>query len=312
MGFVSTFSKIAIKPNSNKMKMDYHLKVIAILLCSLFFSQLNGQEERESRPVRNTFESIWLIDNQTVDVPFQGTFEWDIQHRFGTIENGYDDYFGIAAPSNIRLGFNYVARQNLQLGFGITRQRKVWDFNAKYALYRQKMEGGFPFSITYFVNAAIDSRDLEFEEASDRFSYFHQLMIARKFSDRVSIQASPSLSYFNFPDQYITDQGVPEGLGNKHFALSLLTKLGVSDSKAIIANVDIPFTSHEIEGLDIDVDPKVNVSFGFEFTTSSHAFQIFIGNYSSIVPQYNHILNQNEFNKEGILIGFNMTRLWSF
>ena len=73
------------------------------------------------------------MDNQTVDVPFQKTLEWDIQHRFGTWNNGYDDYFGLAAPSNIRLGFVYVPAEKLQLGLGITKERKLWDFSVKYA-----------------------------------------------------------------------------------------------------------------------------------------------------------------------------------
>lgn len=29
-------------------------------------------------------------------------------HRFGSVKNGYKDFFGLFAPSNIRLGFSYV------------------------------------------------------------------------------------------------------------------------------------------------------------------------------------------------------------
>jgi len=295
----------------------------SIFLVCLFFllitfssnvltAQINEEQKKELKPVRNTFESIWLIGNQTVEVPFEGSFEWDIQHRFGTINNGYDDYYGLAAPSNIRLGFNYVPFNQLQVGFGITKQRKVWDFSLKYAFLKQKKGGGTPVSMTYLVTAGIDSRDIDFKETTDRFSYFHQLMIARKFSNRISLQLSPSISYFNFPDQFENNEGVILGLENIHYAISALGKVGISDITSIIFNIDIPLTTHEIQNLDVDVDPKANLSLGFEFAAGSHAFQLFVSNYNSIVPQYNHVLNQNEFNRDGILIGFNITRIWNF
>src|ERR1041385_3801136 len=60
------------------------------------------------KPVKNTFQSVWIIDNQTVMVPIKKTFEMDIMHRFGTVNKGYQAFWGFFAPSNIRLGFSYV------------------------------------------------------------------------------------------------------------------------------------------------------------------------------------------------------------
>ncbi len=75
-----------------------------LLLLCLTAGNLSAQEEAgtvapvEKKPVRNTFESIWIMDNQTVMVPIKGTFEMDIQHRFGTVTKGYKDLWGIYAP----------------------------------------------------------------------------------------------------------------------------------------------------------------------------------------------------------------------
>ena len=289
------------------MKQRFALVFILLLIAPVMFYAQDAQEKVPPRPVRSTFESTLLIDNQTVMVPFKGTFQWDIQHRFGTWDNGYDDYFGLAAPSNIRLGFSYIPVEKLQIGFGITKERKMWDFSAKYALIQQKRGDGFPFSITYYAVAGIDSRDLDdFEEASDRFSYFNQLMIARKFSDRLSLQVAPSLSYFNFQERRINDDGTLTFMGNMHAAIAAMGRIKLGEQMAFIGNVDIPVTSHDFN------DPNTNVSLGLEFTTSSHAFQVFIGNYQSINPQLNNLLNQNSFDDGKILIGFNMTRLWNF
>ena len=102
------------------MIFSLRLWILAGLLCSSFL--LSGQEEtkRPPRPVDDMFESIWLGDNQTALVPFKGTLEMDMLHRFGTVKNGYDDFWGLYASSNIRIGFNYVAIfKKVQLAFGL-------------------------------------------------------------------------------------------------------------------------------------------------------------------------------------------------
>ncbi|MDX1477690.1 MAG: DUF5777 family beta-barrel protein [Saprospiraceae bacterium] len=268
---------------------------------------LTAQSE-DLRPVRSAFESIWHIDNQTVVVPIKGTFQLDFAHRFGTLENGYDDFFGIAAPSNIRIGLEYVPIDNLMVGFGITKERKVWDFWAKYALITQKRSGGAPVSVSYLASMGWDTRDAAiFAEGTDRLTFFHQLMIAHSFSRKVAFQLAPSLSYFNHTLIEFDGEGIETGrMENMHFAVSASGKFKITTGTAILVNFDLPVTSHEIN------DPEPNLSFGLEFVTSSHAFQVFIGNYQSLVPQYNHVLNQNSFGDGDILIGFNMTRLWNF
>src|SRR3954470_8215665 len=135
---------------------------------------------KKAKPVKNTFQSIWIIDNQTVMVPVKKTFEMDIMHRFGTVNNGYEDFYGFFAPSNIRLGFNYVPIEKLIIGVSITKANMTWEAYGKYALIKQT-KGQFPVSITYYADAAIDTREEDnFANSSDRLMYFHQLMIARK------------------------------------------------------------------------------------------------------------------------------------
>ena len=273
---------------------------------------LQAQDEveppRKPRPVDNTFESIWLANNQTVMVPYKGTLEMDMLHRFGTINNGYDDFWGLYASSNIRIGFNYVPVENLQLGFGFTKERLLWDLNAKYAIFRQGREGGSPVSVTYLVNMGIDTRDGQFhDEFTDRVSYFHQLMMARKLSDAFSLQTSVSISHFNYQEQNYDING--ELLGRMkadHLAVGFLGRYMIKEGTSIIANVDLPMTSHTIG------DPEPNFGFGIEFTTSAHAFQLFMGNFGSIIPQFNNARNTNDAGENEFLIGFNITRLWSF
>lgn len=266
--------------------------------------------EKDKRPVRNTFESIWLIDNQTVMVPIKGTFEMDFQHRFGLLENGYDDFLGLFANSNIRLGFNYVPIDRLQIGFGITRERLHWDFNIKYALFRQGRSGGSPVSVTYLGNMAIDTRDKKnFNEFIDRISYFNQLMVARKITKSLSLQVSGNFTHDNYPKRHYNEEGALIGMAhNSHFSVSFLSRYKITDGFGIIIHYDHPLSMHTPE----EIEPEPNLSFGIEIPTSSHAFQVFVGNYQNILGQLNNIENQNKTSNGDFLIGFNITRLWNY
>lgn len=299
-----------MKNSRNKIILDG----LGILLFLCFgIGHLRAQDDAEAapaavnKPVKNTFESVLVIDNQTVMVPIKGTFEMDIQHRFGTVKNGYKDLWGIYAPSNIRLGFNYAPISKMYLGFGLTKEHMQWDFNLKYAILQQMKDGGMPVSLTYFGNMVINGRDKKFfARKTDRLSYFHQLILARKLTEKLSIQAAPTLSYFNNVEGYIDEAGDIRGkMQNAHFSVSFAGRYKLTERLALIAGVDQPVTRHPTN------NPYPNVSFGIEMNTSAHAFQIFAGNYASIIPQRNNMFNQNDYQNGQFLIGFNITRLWN-
>ena len=261
----------------------------------------------KNKPVKNTFESVWLMDNQTVMVPLKGTLEFDIQHRFGTVNNGKKDAFGLFAPSNIRLGINYAPVKNLFVGVGLTKERMQTDLNVKYSLLKQTASK-MPVSVTYFGNMVIDGRDKSnFRYGEHRFSYFNQLIVARKITSKFSAQVAPSLSWYNNVEAYVTSKGdIERKMNNYHFAVSVLGRYKVTKTMAVIAGYDQPLTQH------LTNNPDPNICFGLEITTSSHAFQVFAGNYYGIVPQSNNVFNHNSYRDGQFLIGFNITRLWNF
>lgn len=284
--------------------------IISLGCISVISAQDEAPAEVDRSPVKRTFESIWLMDQQTVMVPIQGTFEMDFQHRFGTWDKGYNDFYGIFAPSNMRIGLEYVPVERLMIGLGFTKQDVLWDAFAKYAIMRQGKLGGAPVSMTYYGNVAVDTREEEktlFLEATDRFSFFHSLMLARKFSDDFSLQVSGNLSWFNFKAPVVDPEGVFLGRDrNAHFSASALARYKFSNVMSVTVGYDQPITDQAF------FDPEPNLSFGLEVVTSSHAFQVFVGNYQSLVPQYNHSFNSNSFGDNQILLGFNITRLWNF
>lgn len=286
---------------------------------------------KKVKPVKNTFSSIWIIDNQTVMVPVKKTFEMDIQHRFGTIDKGYKDFWGFFAPSNIRLGFSYVPIDRLNIAIGITKNNMLWDASAKYAIITQT-KGKYPVSATWYSNVAIDSRKEEdaviydgnnIKNFTDRLLFFHQLIVARKITDKLSVQVAPSLTHQNAVSGYYTKNDSTgketyKSMKNDHLAISFAARYKLTEVTSVIVNYDQPITKHP------DYNPNPNLSFGVEFTTSSHSFQLFLGNYALLNQQRNNLFNNNnpfEYtdNSTGkkvkggkFLIGFNITRLWNY
>lgn len=319
------------KNHKTKFRQLSKIFILSVLNIS-FLAGLQAQDatqEVKSKPVKNTFSSIWIIDNQSVMVPYRKTFEFDIQHRFGLVYNGFEDLWGLYAPSNIRLGFSYVPVNDLMVGFGFTKNNLLWDFNVKYSLLQQMTEKGSPVSVTYFGNMAMDTRDKSFFanaddlKMTDRLSFFHQLMIARKISDKFSLQLAGSLSHFNtvYPNENPAD-GSLEELQNDNFSIAVSGRYKLSNTLNFLINYDQPLTrrpSSDPEKPDTK-DPKPNLSFGLEINTSAHQFQLVMGNYTRIVPQYNNVYNTNwGFGDDKFslwdpewAIGFNITRLWSY
>jgi hypothetical protein len=277
------------------------------------------------KPVKNTFESVWIIDNQTVLVPIKGTFEMDIMHRFGTVQKGYQDFWGFFAPSNIRLGVSYSPINKLNLGVGITKSNMLWDASAKYSLITQT-KGKYPVSVTYYANAAYDTRkDADnsiFKYQTQRISFFNQLIIARKLTNKLSIQVAPSISHQNSVNGYYTKNDstgkeVFQEMKHDHIAIAVSGRYKLTNVTSLMVNYDQPITKHATH------NPNPNLSFGFEFNTSNHSFQLFAGNYSLLNQQRNNLFNANSpfgyTNGEGkkvgggnFLIGFNITRLWNY
>jgi hypothetical protein len=283
---------------------------------------------KKSKPVKNTFQSVWIIDNQTVMVPVKKTLEMDIMHRFGTVDKGYKDFWGFFAPSNIRLGVSYAPIDRLNLGFGITKSSMLWDVNAKYAIIMQTKKK-YPVSVSYYVNAAMDSRKeptiydgSEIKHFTDRMTFFHQLIIARKVTDKLSLQIAPSISHQNATGGYYTKNDstgkeIYQSMKHEHFSIAFSGRYKLTEVTSVMINYDQPFTKHP------SGNPHPNFAFGVEFNTSSHSFQLFAGNFFLLSPQRNNLYNNNNpFSytdatgakvKGGkFLIGFNITRLWNY
>ncbi|MBA4321683.1 MAG: hypothetical protein C0408_02580, partial [Odoribacter sp.] len=256
-----------------------------------------------SKPVRLTFGTGILIDNQTVATPYKGGIELEIHHRFSLIEN-IENFYGIYGSANTRIGLNYGITDKLMVGAGTTKDYQLQDLQVKYLLLQQTEDNKMPVSVSLYGNMVADLRKEEVFGPADtykfihRLSYFTQVIVARKLGEKVSVQVAPSMAYFNAVPIYSDTTGYK----NMNFGISAGARANLFGAHSLILEYDQLFTKQ-----DLNVQPKPNLSLGWEIGTGTHTFQIFVTNYNQIINQRNLVFNTNDFTKGDYLVGFNVT-----
>ncbi len=284
--------------------MKSYLKHIKIIIVCLLLSNMaisQDVEKIDTRPVRSPWSCGLLIDNQTVVSPSAKSIQLTIHHRFGNFENGFSDLMGIYAPSNIRFGLNYGITKNLMVGIGTEKNNKLQELCLKYSIIKQTRSGNIPIAISYYGNIVYDSRDESFfggdYKFTHRLSYFNQIIIAKKFSKKLSLQIAPGYLHFNSTDSIYQ---------NDNLVLSIGGRYRFYEKIAILVEYDQAFAVKKRD--DYNFEAKPNLAFGLEFGTSTHAFQITLSQFNNIISQKNFAYNNNDFTKsDAWLLGFNIT-----
>ncbi len=312
--------------------MKNFLLIIILLVSGLRFSQAQDSIPAATEPepevtqkplAKAAFESGICMDNITVAIPPAHTLEFVLQHRFGSIQGGWSDLAGIWGASNIRLGLNFSITKNLLVGLGTTKTNMLQDLQVKYTFLHQRKQG-FPLTIAYYFNFALNAMGKDNFGTNykfiDRFSYYNEFLFARRFCRMFSMQLGISYTHFNKVDKQVdTTQWTT---ANDAFAISLLGSIKVSPQSSIviayqqpiIINYDPAFlVRYPNNWLEVPKKaPYANLSIGWEVSTSTHAFHLYLSAAQGILPSEIVMHNDNNFFNGFILIGFNMTRLWSF
>ncbi len=301
-----------------KFQQPTSILILAIILNCLFINRIHSQDDilddmlgGESF-VSNVFNYGMLINNQTTETTKRGTFQLRIQHRFGELDlNRFgstviEEFLGFDGSANIRFGFTFAISDRFQVGLGRTKIDKVYDFEAKYTFLRQK-ETGTPFSMSLYLNTAISSLDFPevapneffadgetpFEyKFAHRFAYNWQLIVSRKFGEKLSMFLSPTMIYKTL---------APEDNQNLLFGATLGGRFKTGITSSIIFEYTAKFNDRSDEWTN-------PIALGYEIGTAGHAFQMFIATTNQIIPQNLYYSNPLDFTDGEILIGFNIKR----
>lgn len=278
------------------------------------------EQEKESKPIRPAWTASALVETQTDLVWAPKTLEFVMQHRFGRFNanNGFD-LAGIYGASNIRMGVVYGLFKNFNIGVGTQKNNLIQDVNWKYKILTQTRDNKMPIALTYFGNVQFDCRDESFfgseYKFTNRMAYFHQLIISRKFSRNLSLQATANLAHYNQ-----INQEVYPNLEHTNVGFGIAGRYKVSSTMYFIFEYDQALTTPGALKWLPESNPALapdevglrNISLGIEIATSSHAFQFFVTTYSGISYQQNLTYNTNYYSEGAVLLGFNITRNWNF
>jgi len=289
------------------------MKNYIYILIVLFIIPLTGMaQDTIAKPKekleRSAFESSYIVDNPTNVVLNKNAMEVQFNHRMGIIDD-WNDLGGLWGAANIRLGIAYGVHERVTLGVGTTKNRRYQDLSAKVAILRQTRSGKMPVSLTYFGNIVYDAREQTPGQTppinyhQDRLSYFSQLILAKRFSPELSLELAPSISHYN---------AVYDGMSNNRISIAFGGRYKISPNTSILFDYSQPLTQFDVSDSETRFSNNPGLSFGFEFGTSGHAFQLFITNYWGIIPQDNYVWNKNDFFAGDVLLGFNITRIYNF
>jgi hypothetical protein len=260
------------------------------------FSEANSNESPDI--ITGTFKSTRIINGQSIENVGAGLLDFRILHRFGPLSQGGYNFYGLD-QATMRIGLDYGINSRLMVGIGRSTYEKQYDAFLKYRIIRQQEGERFiPFSVSYAGTAIYKSLKettttyIPYE--SDKFSFAHQLLIASKLNDYMSIQLTPTLVHYNIVDNINTP--------NDFYSL------GIGFRQRVSARVNLTGEYyHRYNSLSGYDDP---LSLGIDIETGGHVFQLNVTNSTGMTERTFINETTGSWSKGDLRFGFNISRVF--
>ena len=260
---------------------------------------LNREEEQSYTTA--TFKTTRIINMHSVENAAAGVMDFRISHRFGFINTGAYDLFGLD-QALMRIGLEYGVTNRLMVGFGRSNVNKAYDSFLKYKVLRQGSgKRNIPVSVSYFASAVCNTvkwadpnRDNYF---SSRMQYTHQLLIGRKFNNDLSLQLTPTLVHKNLvPTLQDKNDILAMGFGGRY---KLTQRFSVNGEYIYVLPNQITSTFYNSLSLGVDIE------------TGGHVFQLHLTNSTSMLEPGFITESVGQWKNGGIHFGFNVSRVFT-
>jgi hypothetical protein len=259
--------------------------------------------KENSQIVTATFKATRILNGHSIERMPEGQLDFRISHRFGRINGGAYEFFGLD-QANIHLSLEYGILDWLMVGLGRGTFEKTVDGFIKFSPLRQRTgPESFPVSISWMSGTYING--LRWTEAEldnqfvHRLEYAHQLLVARKFGPRFSLQLTPSYLHRNL----VKTSADP----NDIFAMGGGSRIKISKRITINAEYFYLFTPDPSTLSSPMYNP---LSLGVDIETGGHVFQLIFTN--SVAMRENGFLGQTtgRWLDGDIHFGFNISRVF--
>lgn len=257
-------------------------------------------EEQTTDYAAYAFKSPRVINSHSLEMLHAGALDFRILHRFGRLDQGLYDMFGLDNAS-IRLSFDYGITPDLTIGIGRTNQKKELDGYIKYRILRQST-GAKKMPVTLAWVSGITRNGLknpypgEDITGSDRLAYYHQVIVGRKFSDKFTLQLAPTIVHRNLTSGSLDP--------NTIYALELGTRYKLTKRVAVL--LDYVHSFNRFPGLVV----RNPLSVGVDIETGGHVFQLHFSNSAGINERAFITEANGSWLKGEIQFGFNLSRVF--
>ncbi|MBN1337821.1 MAG: hypothetical protein JXA03_00780 [Bacteroidales bacterium] len=251
-----------------------------------------------------TFKATRIVNAQSVENPAPGVLLFMIQHRFGQLNSGAYELWGLD-NATIRLGLEYGVTERLAFGIGRSSFNKTFDGFLKYKILRQSSGlHNMPVTLSYYASATVTSLTWADQGVPDRtnynssrWAYTHQLLLARKFSSSFSLQLMPTIVHKNLVPT-IEDQNTifSAGIGGRY---KLTNRMSV--------NMEYFYTPTEQTSYLFDQP----LSIGFDIETGGHVFQLHFSNAKAFFDDGFITATRGKWENADIYFGFNISRVFT-
>jgi Membrane bound beta barrel domain (DUF5777) len=266
-------------------------------------NMINQDPAKDINYTTATFKSTRIMNGHSIERMLPGQLDVRISHRFGTLNSGGYNFWGLD-QSNIHLGLEYGILKWLMVGVGRSEFEKTYDGFAKFSILRQSSGAKLmPVSISLFSSAALNS--LKWTDPSkpnyfsSRLSYVGQILIARKISEGLSLQLTPSYVHRNL---------VPTELDpNDLLALGAGGRLKLT--KRISLNAEYYYVANPKKNMSTQIYNPL--SLGFDIETGGHVFQLFFTNSLGMTEKQFIGATTGQWKKGDIHFGFNISRVFT-
>jgi opacity protein-like surface antigen len=252
--------------------------------------------------VHGTFKATHIINTQTVEQPGKKVLEFLIMHRFGQLNQGAYNLFGLDFAT-LRLGLNYGLSDRLSIGIGRSSLDKVADASIKYKLLRQTEDNSMPVSVNIYSSLAYVTlrypADQSYITGQYRMIYTNEFLIARKISPNLSLQLTPVWMHFNLTPT-ANDK-------NDVFALGAGGRIKITKRMSINAEYNY-LLPNQVQSVKV----YNSISGGIDFETGGHVFQLVFSNSQGMIEPYYLAKTTDSWGKGGIYFGFNISRVFNF
>ncbi|WP_370899517.1 DUF5777 family beta-barrel protein [Chryseobacterium gossypii] len=280
--------------------MTKTLLFLSMLSSGLAFSQEDLLKDIDTikTNTENTqpaFKALQIVTGQSTKLTAKNEWYIVVAHRFGDLSTGFKNFFGLDDAST-KLGAIYGITDAVSVSLSRETNMKTFEGAVKYRLLRQN--DNFPVDVVGYnvmaLNTDLDKDNYPHLQFGDRLSYLTQALISRRFSDKFSLQLSPSYVHKNLYEPNIEDKN--------QFLTGLGGRYKISKRISVNAEYFVNFDNHSFY--------RNPLSLGMDIETGGHVFQLLFTN-SQLNSDIGYLTNAaGDWGKGHIFFGFNLYRVF--